>query len=54
MTVSLSTLLALPPLLPSPPPPVPACGCGVHIYAPDSQEAGACFLCRKQATEATP
>jgi hypothetical protein len=32
----------------------PVCACGVHMYAPDSQKAGMCFLCRKQAGEATP
>ena len=25
------------------------CACGVHMYALDSQEAGACFLCRRIA-----
>jgi hypothetical protein len=51
MTISISTLLGLPPLPPSPPPLVPVCGCGVHMYAPDSQAAGACFLCRKKGPD---
>jgi hypothetical protein len=24
---------------------VPVCACGVHMYTPDSQAAGMCFLC---------
>jgi hypothetical protein len=55
MTVSISVLLGLPPTPPpSEPPPVPLCSCGVWMYAPDSQEAGACYLCRKRTAEATP
>jgi hypothetical protein len=41
------------PLPPSEPPPIPVCACGVHMYAPDSQAAGLCFLCRKRTTNAT-
>jgi hypothetical protein len=53
MTVSISVLLGLPPTPPpSEPPPVPLCSCGVWMYAPDSQEAGACIVCRKRTAEA--
>jgi hypothetical protein len=46
----LEQLLSRPPL-PDWEPDVPLCACGCLLYAPDSQAAGACFLCRKQTTE---
>lgn len=35
-------------------PDVPICRCGVAMYAPDSQQAGACYLCRRGRGEVTP
>jgi hypothetical protein len=49
----LERILSRPPL-PQWEPDVPLCACGVALYAPDSQQAGRCFLCRKHAAEATP
>jgi hypothetical protein len=51
----LTRMLSRPPL-PQWEPDVPLCGCGVWMYAPDSQAAGMCFLCRKRTgqTEAAP
>jgi hypothetical protein len=45
------TQLASRPQRPDWEPDVPLCACGVWMYAPDSQAAGACFLCRKRTTE---